>query len=93
MLDKIVSIIVGGFMSLLIITQIIGFFMMRDYNSTSVMNTSIDTTRDYKKQTNIHSDLNSCESLRSRFQSCVSRSYRGLKCFPGTDIILPNRCK
>ncbi len=42
---------------------------------------------------NVHSDLNSCESLRSRFKSCVSRSSRGLECFPGTDIVLPERCR
>jgi len=99
--DKIVSIIVGGVMSFLIIIQIIKFFGMNNYKSRSLTNTSfiktnetnIHTTIDYKKQTNIHSDLNSCESLKSRFQSCVSRSYRGLECFPGTDIVLPKRCR
>ena len=46
-----------------------------------------------QSSSNIHSDLNSCESLKSRFQSCVNRSYRGLECFPGTDIVLPERCR
>jgi len=92
--DKIASILVGSFM-LLIITSQIMMSLIRINRSTPFQIKKTHST-DYSietKTTNIHSDLNSCESLKSRFQSCVSRSYRGLECFPGTDIVLPKRCR
>ena len=64
------------------------------FSQTMSFSKQINNTNSFHTNTrNIHSDLNSCESLKTRFQSCVSRSYRGLECFPGTDIVLPERCK
>lgn len=97
LVDKIVSIIMGVFMVYFIIVNII--FSLYYDKSTSLTDIghinklNINTEMAHEKQRNIHSNLNSCESLKSRFQSCVSRSYRGLECFPGTDIVLPERCK
>ena len=33
-----------------------------------------------------------CYSLAYKFGSCVARSYKGLVCKLGTDIIMPPRC-
>jgi len=98
LVDKIVSFLVGSFMLLLLISQLLifsnKFTRPSYYKSTGSTNTShVNVPIDYKTHTNIHSDLNSCESLKSRFLSCVGRSARGLECFPGTDIVLPARCR
>ena len=82
-------------MFLLIISQLLVYGIISENNANPKDTTTHSSKIDYKIETikNIHSDLNSCESLRARFQSCVSRSYRGLECFPGTDIVLPERCR
>ena len=33
-----------------------------------------------------------CYSLAYKFASCVARSYKGLECKAGTDIVMPPRC-
>jgi NADH:ubiquinone oxidoreductase subunit 5 (subunit L)/multisubunit Na+/H+ antiporter MnhA subunit len=98
LVDKIVSFLVGSFMLLLLISQLLIFsdkFTRPSYHKSthSTNTTHINVPIDYKTHINIHSDLNSCESLKSRFLSCVGRSARGLECFPGTDIVLPARCR
>lgn len=35
----------------------------------------------------------SCYDLGYKFGSCIARSYQGLQCKPGTDFVMPSRCR
>lgn len=35
----------------------------------------------------------SCYDLGYKYGSCVMRSYKGLTCISGTDIVIPLRCR
>lgn len=95
--NKVAFIFMSSLILFMMIFQFLKFTGTIDYSgerSNSFYQTNKIHEKDLQTETtNIHSNLNSCESLRSRFQSCVSRSYRGLECFPGTDIVLPKKCK
>ncbi len=50
-------------------------------------------TKSYSNSYSSDNYSGSCQTLKKKFLDCVYRSSLGLPCKPGTDIVLPARCR